>query len=321
MLRKIEISHRTVIFTVFFLIFLWFLYFIKDIILTLFAAVLIMIVLNPLVTRLTKWKIPRVLSVIISYVLVLGAFGGALALIIPPMVEQSTNFATNLPLYLQNLGIGDQVVNNLLSQLGSLPGQVVKLGVSVVSNILVVFSVLIFAFYFLLYRTKLDSILSSFLDDAKKGKVIKILDLIEIKLGGWARGELTLMFAVGSLIYLGLILLGIPYALPLAILAGLLEIVPMLGPIIAAVPAVIIGLSISPIMGLAAAALAFLVQQLENYILVPKIMEKSVGVSPVITLIALTIGFRLLGVAGALMSVPVVIAIQIILKENLQEKA
>jgi predicted PurR-regulated permease PerM len=321
MIRKIEISHRTVIFTVFFLIFLWLVFYIKDIILTLFAAGLIMIILNPLVTRLTKWKIPRVLSVIISYILVLGVFGGAIGLIIPPLIEQSSNFAANLPLYLQNLGIGDQIVNNLLSQLGSLPGQVVKIGVSIVSNILVVFSVLIFAFYFLLYRSKLDSVLGSFLDDVKKNKVTRILDEIEIKLGGWTRGELTLMFTVGTLIYLGLTLLGIPYALPLAILAGLLEIVPMLGPTIAAVPAVIIGLSISPVMGLAAAALAFLVQQLENYILVPKIMEKSVGVSPIVTLIALTIGFRLLGIAGALMSVPVVILIKIILKENLQDKS
>jgi predicted PurR-regulated permease PerM len=118
-----------------------------------------------------------------------------------------------------------------------------------------------------------------------------------------------------------LALIGIPFAVPLAIMAGLLEIVPMLGPIVAAVPATIIGLSISPTMGLAAAALAFAVQQLENYVFVPKIMEKSTGVSPIITLLALAIGFRLAGVAGAVISMPVVLALSIIAKEYFFNKS
>jgi len=128
------------------------------------------------------------------------------------------------------------------------------------------------------------------------------------------------MFLVGVFTYIGLLLLGIEFALPLAILAGLLEIVPYVGPILAAVPAAIVGFGISPLMGAATIALAFLIQQLENYFLVPKIMQKSVGVSPLITLLALSIGFRLAGILGVVISVPVVITLQVLGKYYLTSR-
>ena len=134
------------------------------------------------------------------------------------------------------------------------------------------------------------------------------------------RGQLLLMLAIGLATFLGLILLGIPYALPLAILAGLLEIIPTLGPIIAAIPSIIIGFGISPFIGFAVAFLALLVQQLESYFLVPKVMEKSVGVSPIVTLLALAVGAKLAGIAGVFISMPVLITSQVLLKEYLSSK-
>lgn len=322
--RKIEISHRTIIFAVVFLIFLWFLYFIRDILLELFFALFIMTILNPMVTKLSGWKVPRVLSVFLSYLLVFGVFGAAIAGIIPALVEQTTSFANNLPDFINKIGIGgivnDQIIGQLLSQLGSLPGQVVKIGFNIFSNVLGVLTVLVFAFYLLLSRQKLGDQLGSFFGEEKAGKIGSALNLIEKRLGSWARGELTLMFVVGLTTFIGLTLLGIPYALPLALLAGLLEIIPTMGPIIAAIPGVLIGFSISPLMALAVAALAFLIQQLENYVLVPKIMGRSVGISPVVILLALAIGFRLVGVVGALISVPVVLILQVLSKEYFQAK-
>lgn len=319
--RKIEISHKTIIFTVLFLIFLWFLYNIRDLILELFVALLIMTILNPLVTALSRLKIPRGISVLVTYLIVISIFGVAIAGVVPPLVEQTSSFVTNLPKYLFNLGldrfVSDQIVGQLLGQLSNIPGEVVKLGFSVLSNILGVVSVLIFAFYLLLVREKLNDQLGFFFGEDKKNEIGRVIDLLEIKLGGWARGELSLMVLVGTLNYIGLFLLGIPFALPLAILAGLLEIVPYLGPIMAAIPSVIIGLSISPIMGLAVAALAFLVQQLENYVFVPKVMEKSVGVSPLIVLLALAIGLRLAGIVGVIISVPAVITLQVLIGQYL----
>jgi len=108
---------------------------------------------------------------------------------------------------------------------------------------------------------------------------------------------------------------------PLALLAGIFELVPYMGPFISAIPAVIIGLGISPLIGLATAALYFIIQQVENYLFVPKVMEKSVGVSPIVTLLSLAIGFRLAGVVGVIMSVPVVISIQILVKRFILSKS
>lgn len=315
--RKVEISHKTIIFTVVFLTSLWFLYFIKDILLELFVALLVVSILDPFVTRLTSFKIPRGFSILITYLLFLGLFGIAIYSLLPPLISQTTSFANNLPKYLEQVPTGfivnEQVINQLLSQIGSLPGQVLKVGVSIFSNALGVLTVLIFAFYLLLARNKLNNQLDILFGEKKSKLIAALIDVIESKLGSWARGQFTLMLLVGSLTYLGLVVLRLPYALPLAILAGLLEIIPYIGPIIAAIPSILIGLGISPLTGLAAGLLSLSIQQLENYVFVPKIMEKSAGVSPIITLLALSIGFRLAGILGAIIAIPVFIIIQTLL--------
>lgn len=319
--RKIEISHRTIIFSVFFLIFLWFLFYIKDIILELFVALLLMTVLQPLVNLLVKIKIPRAISVLLSYILVFGIFGGVIALIIPTLVDQTTSFVNALPVYFSNLGLSSYVSGNLigefLNKLGSLPGEIFKFTISVFSNVFSVLTVLVFAFYMLLSRDKLEDQLGFLFGEEKKLGLGRMIDDLEVRLGGWARGQFTLMFLVGLATYIGLLIIGIPFALPLAILAGLLEIIPYLGPIVAAIPSVIIGFGISPVLGAMTAGVVIVIQQLENYVLVPKVMEKSVGVSPIVTLVALAIGARFLGIVGMIISIPTVITLQVLAKEYL----
>jgi len=321
--RKVEISHKTIIFTVGFLALLWFLYFIRDILSLFFASLLLMAILNPSVSKMTKKRIPRPLGVLIVYLVIIGVFGVAVGGVVPALVEQTTNFVTGLPGYLTNIGVSSmvsqEIAKQLLSQLGNVPSQVVKFGASVISNIINIVSVLIFAFYLLLAREKLGEQLANILPGDKSKKAIYILDSLEIKLGGWVRGELSLMLLVGVLMFIGLTILGIPFALPLAILAGVMELIPTLGPIVSAIPVAIIGFGISPLMGAASIALSLLVQQLENYLFVPKVMEKSVGVSPIFTLFALAIGFKIAGIAGALFSVPVFIALKVVAEYYLSE--
>jgi len=321
MYRKIEVSHKTIVFTVFFLLSLGFIYIVRDIILELFVALLLMTILEPLVGRLSKIKIPRAISVFISYVLVIGILGGVIALLVPTLIEQTTSFLNALPGYISNTGItkdfGDQVVSGLLSTVGDAPGKIFQFTFSIFNNVLAIFTVLVFAFYMLLAREKLEDQLGFFFGDEKKKELGKVIDTLEHRLGGWVRGELILMFMIGLGVYIGLLLLGIPFALPLSILSGILEIIPYLGPVISAVPGILIGFGISPVAGLGVTALYFLVHQLENYILVPKIMEKSVGVSPIVTLIALAVGARLAGIVGVIISVPTVITIQVLVKEYL----
>lgn len=319
--RKIEISHRTIIFTFVTLFGIWLAYFLRHVILQVFVALLIMTIINPLVRRFQKYKIPRVVSTLVIYILLIGLLVLVVSTVIPPLLEQSKNFVLSLPGYLENIKTpyfsGRDIAVQLTQEIGTVPSQAVKVGVSFFTNLVSVFAVFVFAFYFLMSREKLDDQLESLVGEANSKKVVKVVDKLEVRLGGWARGELILMTIVGVLNYIGFLILGVHFALPLAILAGLLEVVPTVGPILGALPAVIVGFSINPFTGLAVATLAFFIQQLENYVFVPNVMHKSVGVSPVITLFALIVGFKIAGVVGAILAVPTVITIEVLSQEFL----
>lgn len=284
-----------------------------------------MAILNPTVTKLQKYKIPRAASIIIVYLILIALLIFSIATLIPALVDQTSKFTTALPNILEQLHIPvslvDQTTRELTSQLSSLPSQLLRISISVFSNILAFLTVFFFALYFLLARNKIDTQLESFLTEDQAKKVENILKNMEKELGGWARGQIILMLMVGTTTYIGLTILGIPYALPLALLAGVLEIIPNIGPFLSAIPAVIVGLGISPFTGAAVAALGFLIQQVENYIFVPKVMERSANVSPVVTLLSLVIGFRVAGIVGAILSVPIVITGRVILKEFASKKS
>jgi predicted PurR-regulated permease PerM len=316
--QKIEISHRTIIFTVLFLAILWFLYFIRDIILVFFVSLLLMALLNPLSSRLYKFKIPRALSVILIYVLTLGLLTFVAASLVPALIEQTSHLFSALPGFLNNIFIipmiGESIVNEIASQLASFSGYLLKFTFSAFSAVLGVISVLVMTFYLLLARDKLDNFLDNFFDNKTKEKVGDFFILWEKSLGTWLRGQIILMLSIGIFTFLGLFLLKIPFSLPLAIFAGLLEIVPIIGPLFSAIPAVIVGFGISPLTGVAVAALYFMVQQIENHFLVPKVMEKSTGLNPVITLLCLAIGIKIAGVVGGLMAIPVYLTISLFVK-------
>lgn len=326
MLRKIEISYKTIVFTVLFLISLFFLYNIKDILLQLFVALLITSILNPTVTKLhKKFKIPRFISVLIVYICVIVFLVISISVIANPLIEQTANFAASAPVYLNELKIpeiwAERAILEVTKELGKLPSQILKIGFSVFNNVLSVFAVFIFALYFLLAREKLsDQLNIMFKNENIEKRIENILSKLETRLGGWARGQMILMFMVGISTYLGLVIIGVPFALPLALLAGILELIPNLGPTLAGIPAVIVGFGVSPLTGVSVLILSVLIQQIENYVFVPKVMEKSAGITPVVTLLSLLIGFKLAGIVGALLSVPVVITLQVIIEEYLDSK-
>lgn len=323
-MKKIEISHKSIVFSVLFLIFLWFIYTIRDIVLQFFVSLLLVSILNPLVNKLSKFRIPRGISILLTYIFVLGILSSALATLFPPLIEQTTNLANNLPKYIQNSGvtkyINTDVTKEVISQLGTIPSQMVKIVFSVFSNILNVITVLIFTFYLLLVRDKFELSLVNYFGKEKGHNLSYIISKLESRLGGWSRGQFLLMLLVGLSSYIGFLILNIPFALPLAILAGIFEIIPYLGPILASIPAVILGFSISPFVGVATTFLAILIQQLENYLFVPKVMEKSTGVSPIIILLSLSIGAKIAGVLGMVISIPLVIILQTLVQYRLEQK-
>jgi predicted PurR-regulated permease PerM len=157
--------------------------------------------------------------------------------------------------------------------------------------------------------------LEKFLEEEQVEQIINVSNRVENRMGAWLWGELILMTVIGVMSYIGLALLHMRYILPLAIIAGLLEIVPIIGPIISTIPAFFVAVSSSWFLGLSIIALYFLIQQLENHLIVPLVMKKAIGLNPIITLIALTIGGKLGGFLGILLSVPAALLLETLLIE------
>ena len=310
-MTKIEISHRTIIFTIAFLVGLWVVVQIRDILFLVFISFILMSALRPLVDLSGRLHLPRLLAILLIYAVVFGLFGMGLAGSIPKLVDQSTRLITELPDFVARvMPYWDVDVRSLTQQIAPLGQNVLRITVGIFSNLITTMTVLVFTFYFLLERRNAQAFLTSIMGVGAAVQVLNMLRSIERRLGAWVHGELLLMFFVGLLVYIGLTFLRIDFALPLAIIAGLLEIVPIVGPVISAVPAVLVALASSPLLALSVVALYFIVQQIENNLMVPMIMKRSVGLSPIITILALMVGGRLAGLVGAVLAVPIVLVLQ-----------
>jgi predicted PurR-regulated permease PerM len=317
--QKIEISHRFILNIALLGGAIWLIIRISDIVLMLFVSLILMSALKPSIDRLEKLKIPRAISIFIVYLGVWIVVGLILAGIVPSLVEQTGKMIGLIPSAINRIdlfpGYQQEITRELLSWLGSLPQGLLKFSVDLFGNVINVLTTVVITFYLLLERKNLSHHLDSLVGNELSKTITPLVDRIEHRLGSWVRGELILMLSIGVLTYLGLTILGVEIALPLAIIAGILEIVPNIGPIISAVPAVIIALMSHPFLGIATAALYFLVQLFENNFLVPKVMQSAVGINPVISIISLMIGFRLAGPFGAVLAIPFVIILQILITE------
>jgi len=310
--RYVEVSPSIVVFSVFFILGLYFLYHIKSIIILLYLAFIIMVALNPAVEKLSRrLKTPRFISILITYVIVITALLSIIALLVPPLLSELYQMLKTIDVpFLQNkintFEFDVLEISELVRQLGSSVNMVMSFISSTFSSIFNVVTVFILSFYMIVERPRLHLKLSWFTNNKTKIKIFKkFLDSVEYQLGGWVRAELVLMSFIGVLTYIGLILLQIPYALPLALIAGLLEILPNLGPTIAAVPAIIIAVfNKNPLVAVVVVILYIVIQQIENNFLVPKIMKANADVNPLVSIVSILVGFKLAGVFGALLAIP-----------------
>lgn len=277
--------------------------------------------LNPAVTFLEKKRIPRGVASSLLLLLILFAISGILASIIPALIEQTRSLATQIPDIIDRLGIPSIDQRVISDQLGSLPGNIARIVIATFSNLIAVFTLLVVTFYLLSERAHLHRYFTIFFGDNKmEEKAEQFVNKLEHRIGGWIRGQLALMFIIGILSYIGLNLLNVNYAFPLAIIAGILEIIPSIGPTVSMIPAVLIASATSPVTAIATIALYFLIQQFENSIIVPKVMQKAVGVKPLITIISLMIGFKIAGVLGAILAIPTYLAIRLVIEEIYDSK-
>ena len=326
----IEVSLKSVLLVIATLLFLFVAWKIRGVLIAFFVAYVLMSGFAPLVDWLSKNGVRKNLAAVLTYVLAIGFLAVLLFSVIPPLIEQIREFITKLPTYIDwvtnNFNSGavpvvtsENIANILSSKLDTALANLL----TVVRNAFGVFlsfvTIAVFTFYLLLERDRIKKNLFRVLPHLPKEKVTALAHRTEEKLGSWIRGELILMLLVGLATYIGLTILRVDFALPLAVIAGLLEIIPMFGPTIAAIPAVIIAFVQSPILAIAVIALYILVQQLENNFLVPKVMEKAVGLSPLVTIFALSVGGTIFGVIGAAIAVPAAAVVQVIFEDYFED--
>ncbi|PIU73434.1 hypothetical protein COS78_02270 [Candidatus Shapirobacteria bacterium CG06_land_8_20_14_3_00_40_12] len=313
--QKIEISYKTIIFTVLFLISLVLIWQLRGIFLLLFLCFIFMQALNPTVSRLEKLKIPRFVGILLVYFLILIGISFAAAGIIPVLVEQTTSLIETLPNTISNInfwGIKPIDISSQFKLLENLPSNIATTLFSIFSNIVSVFVFFVLTFYLLIERKNLDKYAVPIFGQKNQDKVVLIMNELEKRLGNWVNAQLFLMLTIGVLSYIGYLVIGLNYVVPLAIIAGLLEIVTNIGPTIATVIAAFVGLTVSPLTALMAIAWGIIVQQLENNFIVPKVMKATIGLNPLVTILLIASGAQLGGVAGAVLAIPTYLTISTI---------
>lgn len=329
--HRIEITTSTILKTIAIILGLWLAYYILDVIILLFVVVMLTVALEPIVTKITLWGVPKVLSIIIVFVVLIALFGLAIYIVIPPLVEQVQSLANNAPVYINKFtdfssGYSTQATQKILdtvsSSLGKYTEGIVGATIALFGGIVSTLTVVVLTFYLLIEEKAIRKSLLSLVPLKNKARIADMSRRMGIKIGLWLRGQFSLMVLVGLMTTLAMQVIGAPYALAIGVTAGLLELVPLLGPIIAgALGAFIVFASGAPLWQVGALITIFIVvQQIENQILVPKIMQKAIGVSPVVVIIAILVGGRLLGVGGAVLAIPIVGIISVFAHEYLKNK-
>lgn len=316
---RVEVSKSTIIFTIFFIIGLVVLWQIRDILLLFFIAYIIMSALEPFIGRIERYRVPRGISVVAIMAISAVVLLSLLFIGINPFLSELTGLTRQLGAFsdqFSKLPYASSLIDPQLieQQIGNISQQAVGLSLSFFQNILSFVSVIIFAVYLSLNQSS-EHRLVHLLFPKNEKKVSIALERVRDKLGSWLRGQLLLSLIIGFSYFVALSLLNVKYALSLAILGGIFEIIPIIGPILSAVPGVIIGFTESPIRaGIIALAYLF-IQQLEGHVVVPLVMRQAVGLNPLLILLAIAVGGKLLGLGGVFLAVPLAVVLQIVLED------
>lgn len=317
----------------------WALWEVRGALVLVYISALVAIGLSPLVNelerkRFLRQRVPRWVAILVIYVLIIGIIVGVSILVIPAIVMQARDLATELPRLLHqaqqwliNHGFlareitAQEAVQQTATGSGAQDtiGLIAGAALGFVGGIFGLITMLVLAFYLLVDSTGLVNVFVRLFPREKRGQVDGACRRVTTKISAWLGGQLLLGLIIGSTAALGLYVMGVPFFWVLALIAGVGEMIPIVGPILSAVPAIMVGLSVKPTLALGIIVFFFAQQQLENHLLVPKIMQRQVGISPVFVIIALLIGGSLLGVIGAILAVPTAAILQVLFEEILSD--
>lgn len=327
---KIDISWSTIFKVLFVVLGIQFLGKIQDVLLLLFVVLILVTALSPIVDKLVRQLvIPRWLAVTLI-------FGGVAIvillmvwLILPLMVKQILELLDQPQI--KNL-IGGSESSSFIEELRLVSDKIPGIGQgssgllsfisTVFGGLISVFTAFVLTLYLLLEEDGIRKFINSILPSQHKKQIVGTLHKISLKMGSWLRGQLLLGLIVGVIDLIILLIFGVPYWLTLAIFAGLTELIPYIGPFLGLGAALFVALTKDSFwhfnnytMSIGVAIGFLLVQQLESHFLVPKVMEKTVGLSPVVVIIAIIVGAKLFGLIGVVLSVPVAAALSVLVDE------
>jgi len=315
----------------------WLLYRFNEVIFILFVAIVMGTVIRPAVLWLHQRGLPQIAGVILIYLLLLILLIGFVLLLFPLIAEQSTMIAVEVPGYYHNLR--EWMINfpnQLLMRLGQLlpaalpslnpritqqtgqqvvasAGQVFGYVIMTAQVIFTAIVILVLTLHWTLDGPRIIKTILLLLPQDRRESIGELISAMESKVGFYVAGQTILCLAIGIMALIVYMLIGLPNAFVLALAAGVMEAVPMIGPLLGAVPAALVAMSIAPDRLIWVIVATIVIQQLENSLLVPRIMKKAVGVNPFVTLLALFAFSSLFGLAGALMAIPIAAIIQLVL--------
>jgi len=315
-----EISVGTVLKIAAVVIALVLLYLTREILVILFLAVIIASAVSLFAGTLERYRVPRLIGVLSIYLTGIGFFGLVLYFIIPPIVDEIKQLAVVLPDYYEvaarqifktTRGISPDYAKNAQEMLLNLGEKIKEFTSGVFSIVSALFggaisfmAIIAISFYLSIQKKGVEDFLRLITPRDREEYAIDVWTRVEKKLGRWLQGQIVLALIMGAMVFVGLTLVGVPYALLLGVIAGILEIVPIAGPILSALVGVSMAVLISPFLAFLTLIFYIIAQQVENHILVPILMKKATGLNPVVVIVALLAGAKMGGVLGMLISVP-----------------
>jgi predicted PurR-regulated permease PerM len=316
----------------------WTLYQVRDTLLLIYVAGLIAVGIAPIVDRIEQqrlmrgFRLPRWAAILSVYAVLFTVIALFVMLMVPPLATQARELIAAAPDLLsrgqrwlidQGILVREITISEAVRQapVGGSDAVTTVLGAiwGFVGGIFGVVTILIVAFYLLVDAENIVRALVRMFPRPERARVRDAFRRGGEKVSAWLAGQLLLGAIIGTTAAVGLWILGVPYFYVLALIAGIGELIPIVGPILAAIPAVAVAFSVSPATALGVAIFFFLQQQVENHVLVPKVMSRQVGISPVLVIMALLIGGSLLGLVGAILAVPTAAILQVLLQELLVE--
>lgn len=302
-----------------------------SVLLLVFAAILLASALEPMVTYLrARLPLGRGATILAVYLAFFAVVVGFALVVVPAAIGQAQGILTSLPPLFEDLrvraadlrppALSDSVT--ALIDAGAVlfapapppnPDEVVEVGAAVAEAALAIATVLTLVFFWLLENARLQRYVLAYLPADRRAGARTAWNEIEVRLGQWVRGQLVLMGAMGVAAGIAYTLLGIPGALMLGLIAAVAEAVPIVGPLIGAIPAILVAATISPELALTVAGVYAVLQLVEGSVLVPQVMRHAIGISPFLVLVSLLIGGAAGGLVGALIAVPIAAAFEIVL--------